>query len=269
MDVQEAVLRGWQNCAHQEKLLRDEKVHAFHVNYVEPERLPLLETATRLLNCGKYTISSSMLTGVGGPMREAAAHVLWKVVLGLTLTEDEVRKLLFVAEPTARPVPGQYARGERIYDTPTEPVWSRMTNAPVSDDEDELPTATEGPLARPSRAELSEVYPGFEINTRPSGPSVLRGKDPVPSEEPVKMQSTFSRRRMARLLEETSTPLRGRNNHEASSSQSSSLDISTPSPPSPHAMQSVLLQPCSPHSVDDEEYESSFVTSDGSDGENE
>jgi len=109
-----------------------QKVHAYYITFVAPRKLPLLDVLTEMLNerPAKYAVSSSMLTGVGGPMREAASHVLWKSICNVILSSDEVRVLFFAPEYSQRAAPGHFVRGERYYDAPsTGPSWTRMESA--------------------------------------------------------------------------------------------------------------------------------------------
>lgn len=237
-----------------------DKVFAYHANYIAPDKRPLLETVTMMLNSGKYVFSASLLTGVGGPMRESAAHVMWKLILGYKLTQEEVRMLLFFYEQK-RVAPGSWVEGERYYENQPvlPPSWARMEDPPEPEDPDaewepEHMTADAGPLAEspapPARPTAAPTDPtdGFTIDPAPSGPSVLRGEQPVRGEPPVKTNSTFSRRRLARLMAEH-PPLSGKGscNAEASGSRDS-IPLSTDMD--------------SPRSEDDEPYDSDFVTED-------
>ena len=130
-----------------------------------------------------------------------------------------------------------------------------MENAPVSDadqfDDGQLPTASQvDEFSDHGRFSPDPVEDGFEISTAPCGPSQLRGGAPSSSEQPVKMSSTFSRRRVSRAMGNTGAfvPL-GSFTTQRRKSRSRFED-------------SIGLGSDSPRSSDNDSYEGSFVEED-------
>ena len=200
-----------------------QKVHAYHLGFVAPRSLPLTELLTDMLNTGKYVVAVSLLTTGNGPMREPAAHIFWKLILGYRLHEEEVRTLFFLYHPNSTPSqPGCFVQGQRYYDEERtqvrKPMWMHMRHAPAVVDDAESDTEWGTPLnvppefpnhphspssQRPSFSPtpslvLSEPE-GYTIDRTGASISELRGSPRGPDEPTLRVSSSFGRRRMSRL----------------------------------------------------------------------
>ena len=209
------------------------------MSHVAPRRLPLVHVLLELVNSGRYAIATSMITGGFGPMREAAAHIMWKVILGIRICENEVRLLFFgsasslAATPSA---PGRFVPGMRYYDEPSnpqrvDPTWMRMDNE-LSASGDESLADFDGALpTRPASPEASyEPQSGdeFVVDKAPSGPSAMRGGSPRYGESPVRVDSAFARRRIQRLVSTYADNfVRGTNDANESSSSAPGARVTT------------------------------------------